>query len=344
MELEIINSLLGFFSSFIVFYVSYKVQNKVKNNYRFKKDFYHENAVKIHFSKELEVESQRVDFDKINENKYKDVITYFCVVLINHFEPYVLNCFYNNINTLRVSDSVKSISDIINMISLSGVYYNEENSIVLYRNNRRATLYHELFHMASSYLDGDNFFSGFSYCNSNSKDMSKDFGDGINEGYTELLTRRYFGNVEHIESDYDYQVLIVSLLEEIVTRDVMERLYLTADFQGLMVILKKYMYEDEIFLFVKNMDFVLEHGLDEGLNKHNKKILDGVTRDITVFLVKAYFKKVYLMDRSEFEKDKLVDGYITKIIGHPNLLLSYDEMIDIINKEKDRLICIRLDR
>lgn len=331
MDLDLVNSLFGFISSFIIFYASFKVQGNIRNNYKFKKDFFQENAVKIHFSKGLENVNKSIDFSKINENKYKDVITYFCVVLINHFEPGVLNCFYNNINSLKVNDSVENIFDVVNMISLSGAYFNEENSISLYKNNKRATLFHELFHMASSRLEGQNFFSGFSY--SHHTDALKDFGDGLNEGYTELLTKRYFGNVEHIELDYDYQVLIASLLEDIVTRDVMERLYLTADFQGLVGVLKKYSYEDEILLFVNNMDFVLEHGFDEGLTLNNKRILNSVIKDITVFLFKAYNKKVCLMDVDDREKDKLLRRYITKIIGHQRLLLGYDEIMDIINKE-----------
>ena len=94
-----------------------------------------------------------------------------------------------------------------------------------------------LFGGISSYVDNNNMFSGFSYSNQN--DDSKDFGDGLNEGYTDLLTKRYFGNVEVCESDYDFEILIASFIEEIVEKDVMEKLYLTADFQGLMGILKR---------------------------------------------------------------------------------------------------------
>ena len=268
MSLGIVSSLLHLFVSIYTFYVVFKVSDKIKTNYRFDKDFFDKNVVMIHLPKELLVESKSINFDRINENKFKDTITYFCVVLTNHFDRDTLNCFYQNINSLIVKDNIDSLDDLFNLTDTLGIYYNQDNSIKLYKKNKRATLYHELFHMASSYVDNNNMFSGFSFSKKN--DDSKDFGDGLNEGYTDLLTKRYFGNVEVFESDYDFEILIASFIEEIVEKDVMEKLYLTADFQRLMGILKKYAYEDEIRIFIKDLDFVLKYNDENKLNQMRK--------------------------------------------------------------------------
>ena len=177
-------------------------------------------------------------------------------------------------------------------------------------------------------------FSGFSYSNQN--DDSKDFGDGLNEGYTDLLTKRYFGNVEVFESDYDFEILIASFIEEIVEKDVMEKLYLTADFQGLMGILKRYAYEDEIRIFIKDLDFVLKYNDENKLNKKNIKILNEVIKNISEFLVRTNYRKVSMMDVSDDVKKRLINSFNRKIDKHPGLLLSLDGANKIIEKEIER--------
>lgn len=334
MPLGIVSSLLHLFVSIYTFYVVFKVSDKIKANYKFDKDFFDKNVVMIHLPKELLVESKSINFDRINENKFKDTITYFCVVLTNHFDRDTLNCFYQNINSLIVKDNIDSLDDLLNLTDTLGIYYNQDNSIKLYKKNKRATLYHELFHMASSYVDNNNMFSGFSYSNQN--DDSKDFGDGLNEGYTDLLTKRYFGNVEVFESDYDFEILIASFIEEIVGKDVMEKLYLTADFQGLMGILKRYAYEDEIRIFIKDLDFVLKYNDEDKLNKKNIKILNEVIKNISEFLVRTNYRKVSMMDVSDDVKKRLINSFNRKIDKHPGLLLSLDGANKIIEKEIER--------
>ena len=308
MPLGIVSSLLHLFVSIYTFYVVFKVSDKIKTNYKFDKDFFDKNVVMIHLPKELLVESKSINFDRINENKFKDTITYFCVVLTNHFDRDTLNCFYQNINSLIVKDNIDSLDDLLNLTDTLGIYYNQDNSIKLYKKNKRATLYHELFHMASSYVNNNNMFSGFSYSNQNND--SRDFGDGLNEGYTDLLTKRYFGNVEVFESDYDFEILIASFIEEIVGKDVMEKLYLTADFQGL---------NDE-----------------DKLNKKNIKILNEVIKNISEFLVRTNYRKVSMMDVSDDVKKRLINSFNRKIDKHPGLLLSLDGANKIIEKEIER--------
>ena len=63
-------------------------------------------------------------------------------------------------------------------------------------------VYHEILHVASSYLDEKNkiFYSGFNYYDHNTK---INFGEGITEGYVELLVQRDTRENRVIE-EYDY--------------------------------------------------------------------------------------------------------------------------------------------
>lgn len=68
---RIVSSLLHLFVSIYTFYVVFKVSDKIKINYKFDKDFFDKNVVMIHLPKELLVESKSINFDRINENKFK---------------------------------------------------------------------------------------------------------------------------------------------------------------------------------------------------------------------------------------------------------------------------------
>ena len=82
--------------------------------------------------------------------------------------------FYNNVCTLKINRH-ESLSKCKVFIA----DYDFVNNIINITDEK--SFPHELNHMSSSYYDGDDY-SGIS---------QNDFGVGLNEGYTELLTERY---------------------------------------------------------------------------------------------------------------------------------------------------------
>ena len=132
-----------------------------------------------------------VDILEIEKRKFGEILAYFTRVLEKNFVSLDLDYFYNNMKTL----DIKKIRGAISR-QIYGEYYSDDNKIILYT-NCKDTIYHELFHMASSCFRGNISFSGFS------QDL---IGRGLNEGYTEFLTLRYFGREMSEEVTYEDEV------------------------------------------------------------------------------------------------------------------------------------------
>ena len=102
--------------------------------------------------------------------------------------------------------------------------------------------------MCGAYSDDDNAQVGFSV----KQDKFK-FGYGLNEGYTELLARRYFKSKPN--KVYDSQVKVASLIESLFSNPrEMEELYLNHDLKGLIKKLCEYMSEEEAISLINNID------------------------------------------------------------------------------------------
>ena len=86
----------------------------------------------------------------------------------------------------------------------------------------RETLYHELLHMASSYNHKEKDVSGFLNEIKTTFSTIK-IGSILNEGYTELLTKRYFKCTDN--EYYKKEVLLASRIEEFIGREEMEKAY-----------------------------------------------------------------------------------------------------------------------
>ena len=82
---------------------------------------------------------------------------------------------------------------------------------------------------------------------------------GINEGYTQLLAERYFGESKDILKAYSCEKSIAEKLEMIVGKEKMQSLYLNANLYGLIQELKQYEDENTIMQFISDVDFLNMH-------------------------------------------------------------------------------------
>ena len=222
-----------------------------------------------------------VDISELERRRFGEILAHFTRVIERNFISLDLDYFYNNIKTL----DIKKFRESMVNHQILGEYDIDTNAIILY-SDCKDTIYHELFHMASSCYRKDIYFSGFS------QNLS---GQGLNEGYTEFLTRRYFGNEMKKQVAYEDEVGLASFIEKVVGRAKMESLYLKADLKELLKEMRSYLTQDEVVTLVSNMD-KLRH-----LYMFQKK-------DFSLNLYLDYLRESYLLIFQAFVR-KMVKEY-----------------------------------
>ena len=273
--------------------------NKEILKYKLNKDG-NKNVKTISIPKSLNIDCDNITLNQINNSKFKDITFEFAEVLIEKFPPNVLINLYNNLKTVKIKrDFFESIA-----FDSTGLYSFDKNRIDLLTTK---SIYHELFHMASSRVIFNFAYTGFRIYDSNKR---KSVGMGLNEGYTELMTHRYFSN-KRLYNPYKYETFIVNKLEQIIGKEKMEKLYLTGNLIGLIDLLKKYSSKEEVMGFIATLDYISMYA---GLiliptTKFKKNI-----REITTFLINTYIEKlkdeVKKGDISISEFEKLCIEYI----------------------------------
>lgn len=233
-----------------------------------------------------------INYRRIESTEIRDMIFDFSITLGRLFPEEALINFYNNVNEVNIEKNY-----LILLFSASGMYSGIKNRI---RYATTTSIYHELFHMASSVYDSENkvFYSGFKqvYGITNNLLGDSSIGQGINEGYTELLAHRYFDKDNKMPWSYQFETRIVSYLEEIVDSSELEILYLTADLQGLIEKLTEYTNENEVLGFIKSVDFINNYS-EEIPFLYNPALGKSIER-IYNFLLKAYMVK----QKEQYEK------------------------------------------
>lgn len=162
------------------------------------------------------------------------------------------------------------------------VIYIDEN----YLDRIDEIIYHELFHMSSSYKKGKEHFLGF---------RNNFLFNYFNEGYTEVLTKRYFGKNSK-EMHYLLEMVVAEMLEKVIGKDIMERLYSRADSLGLLVEFAKYTETPEITYNTLNQ--VDQMGIS--FVEHDFVTCFQCMRNILLVIIKAFVKKCEMgMEKSE---------------------------------------------
>lgn len=182
-----------------------------------------------------------IDFDRLEKSSFSVEVERFVDVVTKNLPKSNLDTLYNNINTLEI----KTVPFLHRSL---GRYDSTKNTIVL-RKTLEECIYHELFHMASSKLiDENKLYSGF-------EQIDKKFmiGVGINEGYTQFLTERYFHDYTSLDV-YPLHTLAVSIIEKIIGKDNMQNFYFRNDLKSLVEALEKYCSIEEIMQFLNNLD------------------------------------------------------------------------------------------
>lgn len=271
----------------------------------------------------LKIGYKNINFQKLFSRKFGETIYKFSEIMVNNFSSKNLINFYNNINELIIKDRRKLKKLFKKFPNAS--YFVFENKICIYENNIKVDLPHELFHMASSYVDLEN---NIEYCGF-SQDIKEDLkinriGEGINEGYTQFMIKKYYGNDYGADCSSSYKLLMIisEKIEKILGKDKMENLYLTANLKGLIDELSIYMKEEDIIKFINVTDY-----LKDNINLNNKKqVEEDQLRDSLIYI--SYFL-ISLGTLNAIKKIKYKE-------------INFDEFIDILNEISNFGISIKI--
>lgn len=237
----------------------------------------------------------------LNFEENQEIISEFIKILESSFSNCDLSSFYTNIENLKIDLKKENFFiSLLNFIygSKTGSFYLASKNKIYTGNEfehsqyKRAILFHELLHMASTRKINKSYFSGFHLSN---KDIS--IGEGLNEGYTELLNCRYFDKNSHGNSYYDLQ-MIAHGVESIYGKSKMEEAYFSNNLKGLIEELEKYVTYDEAIRLLINSDNLLKRNIR---NDYGKCI--SLAKEIRVDIANIRLKQL---------KEKKENGEISK--------------------------------
>lgn len=182
----------------------------------------------------------------------------FKQIMDSKLSKYNNSAFYNNIPLLKIYSSEQLSEEAVegsyNHKKIIGLKKRpkEENRIY-----SKHYLFHELLHLATSYSNDKGYVtSGFKQTLGNYV-----IGRGINEGYTELMTRRYFSECEVDKGDenvYPVEQVMVYGIEMLIGREKMEELFFNADLYGLYAEMQKYMSKKNVQNIIELADQTIE--------------------------------------------------------------------------------------
>lgn len=174
----------------------------------------------------------------------------------------------------------------------NGLYIGSKNAIVITKDDYQI-LFHELFHLSSTFRDNENIYSGFCYQTPNAE-----IGRGFNEWYTSLLCHSYFP-VDGNKSQDSYHIERVAAQVIDCILDGIEDFYFSSDLNGLVTTLEQFDTRDNIIKFLKNLDYITS------VIKYRKKANDLLTEDISHQIYEtlmAWYTKS--LDKQQMNKEK----------------------------------------
>lgn len=290
--------LLDIIKPIIVYYIA----DKSIKTYKLHKEFNAKVVSPIELPPDILKRNEKVDKKRLLQQDFSDSIINFATTMIVEIPNKDLNLFYNNLSNLTTRTKSFKISNLLLKSNTQGSYKPKSNKIMLQENNYTLTIDHELFHMASTfYRESDGMiFSGFMQ---ETKDK-KCIANGINEGYTQLLAERYFGENKVIMKAYQYEKSIMEKLEMIIGKEKMQSLYFNANLYGLIQELKQYEDENTIMQFITDIDFLNVHLRENHWLLAKKNMIISKLKNANEFLLSCYLKKL-IIESIELEEELL---------------------------------------
>lgn len=265
------------------------------------------NASKVLLPPELTKKYDEVNLDYLAKSEFLKYVEEFKNIIIKNIHPSNLTNFYNNINNLTITTANYDLLKKLLGKNLSATYNTKTNKIKLNNNGKEnESIFHELFHMASAIFKGNTLYAGFKQQILNSK---FEIGTGINEGYTQLLTERYFSDKPNTKYSYPFEKDIALQLEKIIGENKMQKFYFNANLLGLINELEKFASKQDILDFITNLDFICKQSNKLLYLPKHKDLIVSKLSQITTFLFNVY-------------KNKLSDFYNKGLISKKEMIVN----------------------
>ena len=197
--------------------------------------------------------------NKINNGLSNDKLDAFsCFIDTLSDTHFNLNTFYNNMVNVKINEVDKFSGDQKTCLAL---YMPLENEIRYLRGMLDSGIMHELFHMATSVIKDGYLYIGFFQKNLKTGEY---LGIGLTEGYTILMDKKYFsdyslGKKEVLENEYPITSYFVSLVQDIVGEDSMEKMYSDCNLYTLVFALSSLTGKKSTFKFIRALDYINIH-------------------------------------------------------------------------------------
>lgn len=260
-----------------------------------------------------------VDIDELTiDEKYKPYLKHFIKKTNANFN------FRNSneiLRTLKINKLKKSKSK---KYGATGYYNFYNNKIKIYIID---TIYHKLFHAFTYHKTAENYFCGFNQGNDH-----LDIANSLDEGYTDLLTKRYFG----IEINYMLEANIVSKIELMLGKEKMQSMYTSNDLMGLIEFLAKHSSKEYAIGFIRQMDKLDNYDYESKEAINLLSILSNYLVDVYLnFLAENY--SLGIIDNAGVDKEltKFKDRFFKHAFDDKKLKKEYlrsSDYLDITSK------------
>lgn len=260
----------------------YSKINSIKTNYRIRKDFSPRDGYIISLSDEVNKNIEVFNYAEISKFKHSDQILHFIDTIRKNFNEDDLAFMVNNFNNLKVYNF--KLEDYLRSDGIRAYYSSLDNAIFLHEGNPKEYIFHELFHASSTIGKDDKFCVGFANYSENP------IGYGINEGYTQFLTNRYFPS-KLSKFFYPYLTQIAEIVEYIVGKDEMQSMYMRCELNSLYEKLSSYSSPEDAMNFLFTLDNICSNLYKKGINKESEEILNQALYEINVYLIRFSINK-----------------------------------------------------
>lgn len=344
-----------FSESIVEFKNNLKEISKIIKGINIKKDYKIESIKEIAMPPEVVAHYNGINYKNIIEYVFCGEVSKFARIMTTNFSSDSLIILYNNINELKMEkihlnekkEHFKNKFLRKGLLDLDVASYNVVfNRIRVSGENVDLDLPHELFHMSSSVNDNDN---DMLYCGFEQTTISnnKTIGIGFNEGYTELMVKKYYGDsILSNSTNYMYLRDIAENIELIIGRSKMEKYYLSANLKGFITELSKYSSFDKAIDFIATTDYLYKHLNEARKRKKEKEFLIEKIKFIYMFIVECITRStIKLLEDKKINEDyllpiiskkvKTLKVSMSKIINFkaiPNVYTTAQMIVDILNE------------
>lgn len=259
------------------------------------------NAYNDHFSRYRninDVECIKITRSQRINDQYKKSLMEFINVFNNNFSEKYSERLEQNLHTIKIAKRSKLFRKKKDK-SISGTYNSNKNEIILYEDD---SFPHELFHVSSSLITpaSKSWLENYDFIGFRDGFMGK----GLNEGYTQLLSERFFDT----EKTYIRLVEIVKVLEYIIGEEKMRDFYFDIGLKGLIDEMVKYFKQDDYYC-IENL-----------ITNTNKLCVRNIGKEADYLVVQIYGTLFNLY------ANKLVDEVNNDLIDGKTALANYDSL------------------